>query len=43
MWPGDDKVRQFVITEGGKPSFVVPPSYARRYKEKGEVGAKGMS
>lgn len=33
-WPGDHKLRQFIITEGGKPSLVVPGSVARRYKDK---------
>ena len=31
---GDDRPRQFVITDGGRPSLVVPGSVQRRYAEK---------
>lgn len=35
---GDNKLRQYVVTDGGKPSLVVPGSIDRRYKDKAGKG-----
>lgn len=35
--PGDHRLRQFVITNNGKPSYIVPNSLARRYRDKADA------